>query len=1392
MALTCDKCSTPNRDIAKFCKKCGVEILDQNTIGLDELVGLGHIKDEIKNLVNISKALKNRAGNAKINMHSIIIGNSGTGKSTIANVLQNLFFQNGLITAKKIEVVDAVDFQKYAEDFQENIQKIRGGILFIDNVQKLVPGAYSSDIQTIDRLFSEMDKFGFDPIVVLSGLPEGFEDFLSKNPSIKNRFEYVFRLPDYTINELFEICVRKLAKYNLKVDDASSKRLRSLFKYALKNKTAAAGNGHFAADVAEDIFKIYLSRIAKGDPDDNIVKNEDIKGDIPEERTLDQIMAEMDEFIGMDNVKEAVKEIAKQVQMQKQRAERGIGEEERMGIHVILTGNPGTGKTTIARKLGEIFAAIEYLDSGHVVEVDRSGMVGQFKGETPQIVKEQCDKAMGGILFVDEAYAIAGVDDVGKKDEYGTEAIETLMKRMEDDRGKFVVIAAGYKNLMDKFLDVNPGMKSRFNKYLHIEDYTPEELSRIYKMFVKKKKYSLSPAAETRLLKAIEKIYETRDKNFGNGREMRKLFEDTMNNLSNRISKISIAEQTDEMLVTIQPEDIPLEEMKENAIEEVLSELNELVGLGGVKDEIASLTNYLNLEKKRSEAGGAKTQLNIHFVFTGNPGTGKTTVARILGRVFKNLGLLSSDKVIEVDRSKLVGTHIGETAPKTDQMINSALGGVFFVDEAYTLAPKDSGSDYGQEAIDTLLKRMEDDRGRFLVIAAGYSQEMDQFLNANPGLKSRFTKYINFEDYKPDDLTEIFSRMLKKKGMTVSSDTGEKMKYFFKSLYDSRDKNFGNAREVRNIFEKTLQKQSARLADLMNKGENVDEIMNVIEYEDIIGEKEETRSLEDILSELDTFVGMSKVKDAVREIAQQVQMQQERLNRGIAGVEKTGVNIVLTGNPGTGKTTVARKLGQIFKAIKFLPRDTVVEVDRSKLVSQYSGETPKLVNEQCDKAMGGILFVDEAYTLAGTSDIGEKDKLGTEAVETLMKRMEDDRGKFVVIAAGYREEMDKFLDMNPGMKSRFDKYIHIDDYNPDALFEIFKSFAGKRSYTISDTAQLKLKKAITLMYEKRDKNFANAREIRKMFEETTGKLSDRIAKTDEAERTNELFTTIQPEDIPIAEQKEISVDDSLGGLSELIGMENIKEEIKNLAKFLRVEKKRAEIGGSKNQLNIHFVFTGNPGTGKTTVARIIADIFKSLGLLSKGHVVEVDRSHLVGSWIGQTAPKTSAVIDKAMGGVLFIDEAYTLSNSGAGSDFGPEAINTLLKRMEDDRGKFLVVVAGYTQEMADFLETNPGLASRFTKTITFEDYAPEEMMAIFNKMSGGKGFSLDSEAELYLKQHFDKLYAERDKNFGNARTVRNLFESTIQKQSGRISDLLDSPDFRDEMLNEIKLEDLIQ
>ncbi len=1361
--MNCIKCDKPNRSIAKYCKYCGEAIKQSSNDALNSIVGHENIKAILLEQIDRAKRLNSMKGSSgntiSVNRHTIIVGETGTGKTMLANTICNLYADAGFIQKPKMIIIDAPQFSDWVQKYEDNIKNALGGILFLDNVQRLLPDGAVKSLTQLDKVFSGMEKMGNDPIIILSGLKNGFGGFISSNPDITSRFKYTYNLHNFSSEELAQIVTDYLPqKYNIRVDDACKEKLKKVFKHKLRNKDTQFTNAHEATRIAEQIFEAVIDSPDGG----QVALPEHVKYDLPKERTLDEIMHELDDFIGMNTVKDSIREIANQVEMVKTREARGVGDSQKTGIHMILTGNPGTGKTTIARKLGEILTAIDYLDIGHVVEVDRSKIIGQYQGQTPDLVNEACDKAMGGILFVDEAYTLSPHSNAGDKDKYGQEAIDTLMKRMEDDRGKFVVIAAGYQKEMQQFLHANPGIESRIDKQLHIDDYTPEELTEIFKIFVKNKNYFLTPVAENLLIKEINILYENRSNNFGNGREMRRLFEETERKFSRRISSINKDDVSDEFLCTITDIDIPHEERTDLDPEACMQKLNELNGLDSVKTEIKGIINKINIEKQRGHEGPPK--LRDHFIFAGNPGTGKTTVARIIADIFKSSGILSKGHLIEMSGNDLVAGYIGQTAIKTNQVIDSAMGGVLFIDEAYTLTPKDKIASFGQEAVDTLLKRMEDDKGKFVVIAAGYNAEMDRFIQSNPGLKSRFSRFIQFEDYKPEILEKILRAKFEKEKFALEEEADKNLSLFIEGIYKTRDKaNFGNAREMNNIFEEAKRRQSIRLASSseLSPGD-----YNILTRSDIEGDAEKQLSLPEILKSMDEFIGMPEVKDVIRATAGQVKLMQERVKRGMASADQTALNIILTGNPGTGKTTVARKLGEVFKAVGILTRGHVVEVDRSQLIGQYQGQTPGLVNDACNRAMGGILFIDEAYTLAPVLDGGGKDKYGQEAIETLMKRIEDDRGKFITIVAGYKIEMEQFMNTNPGMKSRFNKKIHINDYSTDQLYQILEMFIKKEKYELSDEAKEIAKEAIEQICAVKDKNFANAREMRTLFEQIKEKMSERLMQINDTEMSDDMFRYIRKEDIPQKTQKILSTDDCMAELNELVGLESVKNEVKGLINMLNMDARRTR--NSKLQISDHYIFTGNPGTGKTTVGRIMSKVFQSLGVLPNGHLIEVDSSDLIAGYIGQTSIKTNQVIDKALGGILFIDEAYAISESSGG--FGQEAINTLLKRMEDDRGKFIVIAAGYTGNMNRFLGANPGLSSRFNKTITFEDYTPGELEIIFRNLVNKNGYKLSMNLENELSSLLTDLYNNRViENFGNAREMRKLFEKAKQQQSTRIA-----------------------
>ena len=1101
--MICDCCHKENRSIAKYCKWCGRPFVGKNL--LDRLVGLDEVKAQLKTIVDTYTFLRSRKDivNVRLSVNAIVIGETGTGKTTLAEIMRDYFYQHKIIEKAKLTMVDAVDYSRFVDKWDDNIKKAKNGILFFDNVQKLLPDKYSNQVNPLDKLFVEMDKWDDNPVVVMSGLPKGLDDFLESNPAVKNRFKYTFRLPTPGYHELCEITKLSLrTRYG--ITDYSPEavgQLERYFKYQIKTKDDTFGNAHVAMKTAEDIFTSFISR----GTDATQVEKSDIHGYVPEERSLDDILHDLDSFIGMDEVKRAVREIAYSVKNSIERAARGLGEQEKMSMHIILTGNPGTGKTTIARKLGEILTAIGYLDSGHVVEVDRAQMVSPYQGETPKVVDRLCDKAMGGILFVDEAYSLAPVSQGGDRDRQGIQALEKLMKRMEDDRGRFVVIAAGYRTEMDNLFRINPGFKSRFNYFLNIEDYSPEQLYDIMLVFAKEKKYIISSQAEARVRAHIEQLYNSRDKDFANGRTMRSLFDEICKKQAQRLQSKDISQLSNSQLMTIEDEDIPFDAPQEVDYSECLRKLDGLVGLSAVKKEIGSLAAFLNLQIKRGETN---TFQGKHYVFTGNPGTGKTTVARIMADVFKTLGILSRGHLVEADRAKLVAGYSGQTAIKTNQLIDTAMGGVLFIDEAYTLKSSDNDA-FGAEAVDTLLKRLEDDRRKFICIVAGYTDQMHDFIDSNPGLKSRFTQTIHFDDYTPEELTQIFLNLAVSKNFVIDEPTKQAVGRYFEQLYLRRDKNFGNAREARSIFDQTIERQSQRLVKLMGDPGFKEEDMFCITAEDLpTTQGEKARPLDEVLNELDDFVGMRTVKNSIRRLAVQSMFIKQRAAMGAGGVQQMVMNFILTGSPGTGKTSIARKMGEILNSMEILPTNRVLEVSRATIVGKYMGETPKIVNNICDRAIGGILFIDEAYTLSDQSD-----QYGKEAVDTLMKRMEDDRGKFVVIASGYKDRMEEFLQMNPGLASRFTHKLHIEDYNEDELLAIFKKMAQKEHYTLSPTAEFKALDVIFKMVMNRDASFGNAREMRNLLDKTVQQLSVRVSQLPPDQVTKETYQIIQPEDI---------------------------------------------------------------------------------------------------------------------------------------------------------------------------------------------------------------------------------------------------------------------------------------
>jgi len=524
-------------------------------------------------------------------------------------------------------------------------------------------------------------------------------------------------------------------------------------------------------------------------------------GETPELSALEQLEG----LIGLGEIKHRVRQLAQFLQYRRQREEKGWQMLDQLPLHLVLMGNPGTGKTTLARQIARLYHELGLLERGQMVEVDRSHLVGAYVGQTEQRVVEAVKQADGGVLFIDEAYSLKRPDSSGS--DYGQAAIDTLVAAMTSGEyaGRFVVILAGYPEEMRHFLLANPGLYSRFPETGHflLPDYTPDELLAIAEQVAQRNDFFMTAPARRALRQRIEKAQV--DETFGNARTVTNIVLDAIFAKGRATAGRDPDWQDYTVLL---PGDVAEEEIASEGVS-AADKLEQLIGLDQVKAEIKKIAAFVAVQQERGARGMPMSPIELHAVFTGNPGTGKTTVAALYAQILKEIGFLKRGDLVQVSRADLVAGYVGQTASLARRKVREALGGVLFIDEAYSLLGS-SERDYGQEAVHTLVEEMTRHAENLVVVLAGYPVEMNQLLTSNPGLLSRFKKYIPFPDYTADELVHILEQAAQSSGYQI--EDGALLRVRDKLLAAKASRRLeGNGRFSQNLLQEAMQHQALRL-----------------------------------------------------------------------------------------------------------------------------------------------------------------------------------------------------------------------------------------------------------------------------------------------------------------------------------------------------------------------------------------------------------------------------------------------------------------------------------------------------------------------------------------------------------------------------------------------------
>jgi len=804
-------------------------------------------------------------------------------------------------------------------------------------------------------------------------------------------------------------------------------------------------------------------------------------------------------------------------------------------------------------------------------------------------------------------------------------------------------------------------------------------------------------------------------------------------------------------------------------IDETMDTIHQLQGWDNFKARMEAMRTRSEVGEAREKAGFAKNLPRLHTALIGNPGTGKTRAAYLMARLYKNLDLLDTDQVTTVRVSAFLGGGVNGEKKMVEEQVESARGGTLVVDGAHELFKTDTRGNYDTEArvVSALVDCLNDSQyGRWMLVLSGEPEGMESLLAAYPNLRKSLSAPLYMEDFKPAELFGMIDLCCEGRMIRLSDEARKKLEMFILHKYNHRGPGFTNAWLVQTLFDdEIIPAMFGRLRGIENPSK---EELELVQPEDIpsVGEQQSNA-----MDELDELIGLGKIKTKVKDYLNAILLARRRMELGLP-TNMPRLHMAFLGNPGTGKTTVAEIIGKVFASWGILSGGRVIRTEKSEMVGQYIGETEFKMTNLLSRARGNILFIDEAYQL---EEGGEKDH-GRIVMNSLLTQLGKENLDMVVILAGYTAPMKKLLESNEGIESRFPNVFNFEDYTTDELLEIGKLMIRKQGFTLTPGAAENMRVIIQEESDKPSPRFGNGRFVSNLLQnEILATLGARTAKI--ANPGSEDLSTILPEDVIIGKAQkdvvfdEVAIDAALERLDKLAGLSGVKAAVRNFVQSARYLHSIGEPYVGKGLLSWRFI--GSSGTGKSTVAEIMAQILRGMRLIANSHITEIKGERIFGVSEMDCDTVLKDAVKRACNGLIFIDVDDPKFSNGYARNI--EQIRLKVKELTVEAGgECALIVAELEAPNATVSEQlyDAGVYE-FDHTLVFKNFTPEELLEILCHCLGKFGVSFSDEAEEHV---LDYLKAMSASYVANARTMKLLARAIYQKVILRESALATPPD----------------